>query len=416
MSKTKSRVLRNWFVWGLVSLAIVALYGMTMRYKILFNLPFLNQRNLLHAHSHFAFIGWVSHFLFTGLAFVLWPHIPHKTKKKYPFLIGVNWFLSMAILISFTIQGYAFYSILFLTLQMVYVVFYAIFYIIDVNKYARTVRFRRWAITSLILNILSSGGPMIIAYSIMAKPGIANLNVVGLYYYLHFQYNGWFFFGIMALVVTMLPDLPRLSRYLNLFAITAIPTLLLSLLWLGLPMWMYVIAVIAIFVEFGVWISFLKKCSSKFKISHVKPKWIQIFFYSAIIAITLKFTLQTISIVPSLSQLVFGFRPIVIGYLHLILLGGYSLFILGFMFYNNFLVTRFSTKVGAFTFFIGVLLNEGVLAIQGFAAFTYTVIPYVNQLLLVAAILLFIGALMMAASEIGYRRRELKGEIEMLED
>lgn len=407
MSAIKARTLRNWFVWGLVSLTIVALYGFTMRYKILFSLPFLEQKNLLHAHSHFAFTGWVSHVLFTGLAFILWPYIPIEKKKKYPILIGVNWFIALGMLISFTIQGYGKFSILFSTLSMIFVVFFTIFYTRDANKYAKKGRFRRWAIIGLLLNILSSAGPILLAYVMITKSLHHNFTVAGLYYYLHFQYNGWFFFGMMALVVTMLPDLPVLSRYLKIFAICVIPTYLLSILWANLPIWLYIIAVTAIFVEFGTWIFFIRRCFSKMKITHIEPKWIRIFFYAAIIAITLKFILQVFSVIPSLSQLVFGFRPIIIAYLHLILLGGYSLFILGFFFYNKFMSTGFFVKTGAFVFLIGVILNELFLGIQGMAAFSYTVIPYINQMLLFAAALLFIGALTMAISQINNRKNEL---------
>ena len=42
-------------------------------------------------------------------------------------------------------------------------------------------------------------------------------------------------------------------------------------------------------------------------------------------------------------------------------------------------------------FTIGVLLNEIVLAVQGVAAFSYTIIPFVNEILFGVAILLLIG-------------------------
>ena len=48
-------------------------------------------------------------------------------------------------------------------------------------------------------------------------------------------------------------------------------------------------------------------------------------------------------------------------------------------------------KIGLVLFSIGVLLNELVLAIQGLASFTYTIIPYVNELLFVVALLLLLG-------------------------
>ena len=49
----------KWLRISLFNLMLVAFLGMILRYKILFSLPFLDQKHLLHAHSHFAFSGWV---------------------------------------------------------------------------------------------------------------------------------------------------------------------------------------------------------------------------------------------------------------------------------------------------------------------------------------------------------------------
>jgi hypothetical protein len=100
-----------------------------------------------------------------------------------------------------------------------------------------------------------------------------------------------------------------------------------------------------------------------------------------------------LSVIPSLSHAVFGLRPIIIAYLHLVFLGVYSLFIIGYLFRNQIINTHKTTKWAAFFFLLGVLLNEITLAIQGLAAFTYTVIPNVNRYLFIAALTLFVGAL-----------------------
>ena len=53
-------------------------------------------------------------------------------------------------------------------------------------------------------------------------------------------------------------------------------------------------------------------------------------------------------------------------------------------------------KSGLVVFTIGVLLNEIILAVQGIAAFSYTVIPFVNEMLFGAAIVLVSGIGIMA--------------------
>jgi|GEM_PF-4694984 len=77
----------KWLRWALINLVLVALYGTLMRYKIAFNFPYLEQKNLLHAHSHFAFAGWISHVLYTGLAIIIGSVISEQKIKKYNLLI-----------------------------------------------------------------------------------------------------------------------------------------------------------------------------------------------------------------------------------------------------------------------------------------------------------------------------------------
>ncbi|HRN44574.1 MAG TPA: hypothetical protein PLH20_07300, partial [Flavobacterium sp.] len=47
-----------WLKFSLLNLCLVAALGVLMRYKIGFEFPFFNQKNILHSHSHFAFSGW----------------------------------------------------------------------------------------------------------------------------------------------------------------------------------------------------------------------------------------------------------------------------------------------------------------------------------------------------------------------
>ena len=53
----------KWIRISLFNLLVVALLGVLMRYKIGFSFPFFDQKYLQHAHSHFAFAGWVSQML-----------------------------------------------------------------------------------------------------------------------------------------------------------------------------------------------------------------------------------------------------------------------------------------------------------------------------------------------------------------
>ena len=329
----------KWIKWGILNLSIVALYGLLMRYKIAFSFPFFDQKNLLHAHSHFAFSGWISHALYSGLAALICDPPNTTERRKYNRLLLLNLICSFGMLLAFTIQGYKAASIVFSTLSIVIAILFASAFIKDAKKETGGVVGKSWAVAGLLLNVLSAAGPVFLAYMMVTK-SIDHPSYLGsVYYFLHFQYNGWFFFGSMALVTSHLPkSFGSLRRYFNVFIATVIPTFFLSVLWLKLPYWLYGITAVASLLQLVVWLVLCKKLWIFIKRKNVNQvNWFHFLFYTACIALSVKFILQAISVVPSLSQLVFGIRPIVIAYLHLILLGVYSVFLLGYCFGKGYL-------------------------------------------------------------------------------
>jgi len=116
------------------------------------------------------------------------------------------------------------------------------------------------------------------------------------------------------------------------------------------------------------------------------------------LAFTLKLCLQLVSTIPVVSKLAFGFRPIVIAYLHLVLLLIISVFLLTYLFGTNLLRQSRWSRAALLIFVSGVILNECALAAQGIAAFSYNIVPGVNTFLFVVALILLTGAVLLAAS------------------
>ncbi|RXK83778.1 hypothetical protein [Filimonas effusa] len=387
--------------WALFSLAIVALYGTVMRYKIAFNFPYFEQKHLLHAHSHFAFSGWVSHFIYAGLASVITPFLSGNRKKKYWFLLLANLFCAAGMLIAFTVQGYKAVSIGFSTLSIVQSIWFTCVFMKDSRLLPAGHPSLSWAKTGLLLNVVSAAGPLYLGYMMATHHINQQIYLAAVYYYLHFQYNGWFFFGCMAIIVSHLPaGMPSLKRSFQLFAVAAIPTYLLSILWAKLPTWLYLFGLLAGLLQLGAWLVMLVKLAPVLKMKtreHWKSRSIyMILFYASAFALTLKFILQAVSAIPSLSQMVFGFRPVVIAYLHLVLLGVYSLFFIGYWVrYNYILLTGF-TRVAILAFLAGVAFNELLLALQGIGGFGAFAVPHIQDYLFYTAVLLLVSSLSLA--------------------
>lgn len=388
---------------GLLNLLLVALAGAILRYKILFSLPFIDQKHLLHGHSHFAFSGWVTHALMILLVQYLANQKGESVFKKYKWLINANLITAYGMLISFPIQGYGLYSITFSTLSIFVSYVFAFLYWKDINSLSQKNVSHWWLKTALAFNILSSIGAFSLAFMMVTKTIHQNWYLAAVYFFLHFQYNGWFFFACMGLAsakfLYTIP-VPVQKKIFWLFAAACIPAYVLSALWLPIPQWSFIIVILAAFSQVIGWLIIIQQVKKQQAIiKTVIPKKILWLFVLSGLALTIKLLLQLGSVIPSLSKLAFGFRPIVIGYLHLILLGVVTLFLLAFFVLEKNIPFKSLSLTGIKIFTAGVILNEFLLMLQGVAAISFYSLPQINELLLITAIILATGAAVLTISQ-----------------
>ncbi|MFT3946348.1 MAG: hypothetical protein QM763_05175 [Agriterribacter sp.] len=388
---------------ALLNLLLVALAGFILRYKILFSLPFIDQKHLLHGHSHFAFSGWVTHVLMLLLVQYLSKQKTEAVFKRYKWLINANLFTAYGMLITFPIQGYGLYSIIFSTLSIFISYVFAFMFWRDLNRLTEKNINHWWMKAALLFNVLSSAGAFSLAFMMATKTIHQNWYLAAVYFYLHFQYNGWFFFACMGLAsakfLYTLP-VPVQKKIFWLFAGACIPAYVLSALWLPIPQWSFAIVVLAAFSQMIGWLVTLQHVKKQYvRIKMLIPKSILWLFILSGIALTIKLLLQLGSVIPSLSQLAFGFRPIVIGYLHLILLGVITLFLLAFLMVEKNIQIKPLTLTAVKIFTAGVIANEVLLMLQGITAISFIALPYSNELLLAAAIMLAAGIFLLNISQ-----------------
>ena len=390
---------RFWLKFSLINLLIVALIGLLMRYKIGFEFPFFDQKHLQHSHSHFAFSGWISHtimVLMIGFLEFRIKNLDTRFLKKYNLILIANLICAYGMLVFFIIQGYGLLSIIFSTASIVVACVFAYFYYQDLKAIPKEDLSKNWFKAALFFNVISSFGTFVLAYMMVTKNIHQDEYLASIFYYLHFQYNGWFFFACIGLLFTFLNlktnENPFYKNVFKLFFISCIPAYFLSTLWWDLPLWIYCITVLAAFVQVYTWFRFLFIIvKSKRDFLHQFQPFLRYLLLFVAFSLSLKFLLQLVSTIPSISQLAFGFRPIVIAYLHLVLLAIFSLFLLFYIFAKTLILLQKKIKFGVITFSIGVLINEIILAIQGISSLSYAIIPFVNVLLFGAAIVLVSG-------------------------
>lgn len=392
---------RLWIQVALINFCIVALAGVALRYKINFALPAINHKYLLHGHSHFAFVGWVTLALMALMVHHLIKEKVITNYRKYHWLLIANCITAYGMLVSFIIEGYAVYSITFSTLSIFVSYSFIFFYWRDLNKAEDKAFTSKWLKASLIIWAISSLGAFTLAFLMANKIMVQDYYFSAIYFFLHFQYNGWFLFVCFGLLFSFLyrndiPQVTALSKKLFwIMAIMVAPTYLLSIIWLKLPPVLFWIANISGILQLAVLIYFLRlfPVIKKFIPLHC-TKVTRALWIMASIAFVIKIVLQMLSIIPFLSNFAFGFRPVVIGYLHLSFLGIISFFIIGYFDQVLNTVHRHISKVGVSLFVAGVLLQEIVLMAQGLEAMDVEPLPYANIILFYCALLMFIGLVM----------------------
>ena len=392
-----------WIKSLLINLLIVVCMGVLMRYKIGFEFPYFEQRNILHAHSHFAFSGWITQALLVFITQLYEPFLTEKQRRKLCVLLWLNNILSYCMLISFFIQGYGMFSIAFSSASILLIFAFALLFYKNSDSFPESLQSLKWINAGLLFAIISSIGTAVLAYTMTHKITNQFVYLSSVYFYLHFQYNGWFFFACMGLFVAfankMNIEIKKEKTIFILFFSACLPAYFLSTLWANIPNWLYVLVLLAAISQMYAWILLLKNMWGKLKNNQL-PKIVYFLICYLAIALSIKFMLQLGSTVPSISKLAFGFRPIVIAYLHLVLLAIISILIILYMLVSKYIINRKWAEFFIYCFATGVFLNELSLAVQGISSLFYISIPYINNMLFGISIILFVSVLSLLITQI----------------
>ena len=368
--------MKNYNLWIRISLfnfCIVGLFGFVLRSKILFDLPWINYLNVLDAHSHFAFGGWITLILLTLFIEELLPET-YRKRKIYQGLLCVTLISSYGILVSMLANRIAmesgFSAIFILTCYV-----YCWMFIKDVRHAAIPKTVYQLSVSSIICLVLSSAGPIILTYLHATGSHEPFFYRDALYIYLHLQYNGFFSLGVFALLFYKLfPKISKLNQHnFNWFSILIIasilPSLFLSFLWQDPNTVFRIIAIAGSVLVFAT--AFLFAISSlpiikEFKVV-VFP--VRIIIFLSITAFLLKMILQSFTIFTLIGNAVFGDRPLIIGFLHLVFLGFVSPFILAYLAQENILSLKIRlTRYALIFFMFFVICNEMTLMLEGLRA------------------------------------------------
>ncbi|HMR18838.1 MAG TPA: hypothetical protein PKA53_06040, partial [Sphingobacterium sp.] len=250
--------IKNWLIIGVFNLLVVALLGLLMRLKIILPLAFVNQQHIMHAHSHFAFSGWISQVLMVLLVMAFTNRKARNVlPPRYQLLLWGNLIASYGMLTTFAWQGYGFYSIAFSTLTVLLSYIFAVLAWKDINRSSLGIRVKVWFKAALVFLALSSIGTFYLAYLMKSGNVDPRQQLAAVYFFLHFQYNGWFFLMCMGLASRWFYlqqiNIPREKLIQAVFVLGCIPAYMLSILWYTISMPLYIVLVVVVILQVAAW-------------------------------------------------------------------------------------------------------------------------------------------------------------------
>jgi len=345
----------------LLNFLIAALLGLLLRYAFINDITF-NFRFLTHAHSHIAMLGWVYLMIFT-----LFNHyFVTNNKRFYKNLFWVTQFAVVGMLFSFPFQGYAAASITFSTLHILcsYVFVFRIWK--DMKLKNRLIEnSAKWALAFMTLSTFGVWclGP---AVSLMGKTSAFYQTAIQ--FFLHFQFNGWFLFAVIAVFFHQLQIQPSKNSklFLRLLIFATFCSFALPLQWFA-PHWsLFYINVLGWILQLIALIYFLKIIKEPYKIIVSKSqKTIRLLFVFALSCLVLKLILQGLSVVPKFAQTLINHKNFIIGFIHLMMLGVVSGFLFAFLLFSKTIKHSTSLNIGIYCFLLGFSSTELLLAYQG---------------------------------------------------
>ena len=300
---------------AMINFVVLTLAGIVLRYIQVSGLPGADYQFILHAHSHFAFAGW----MFFAIAILISHRITGgRFTSGYKYIFAITLISAYGMLFSFSLQGYKPVSITFSTLFVL--VTYCFTYLVlkghALKNAVNEVGYKLLK-AALIFLCLSSLGPFMLGP--LAAWGLKNSAYYqdAVYFYLHFQMNGFMFLAALGLFASTSLNNPlpvKSLKWLHIFIYSAVPLYFIFTLWARPNVWMNIAAAIGSIFNLAGW---LMLCLN------FKKEWRQFSFLAraALIAATLKIVFQAMVCVPSIGEWAFMSRNLIIGYIHLLTLG-----------------------------------------------------------------------------------------------
>ena len=364
---SKMNTQRSWIICCFINFIVASIMGLLMRFAYLFPFKNINYIYLLHAHSHVAMLGWVYMMIFVLIVHFFIP----KDKNDNPIYNQLFWiteFTVVGMMISFPIQGYALFSIVFSTLHILLSYFFCWLVWRDCSKDRGPAE--KLLIVSILFMVFSTFGVWCLGPTINMLGKQSVFYQIAIQFFLHFQFNGWFLFAILALFVKQFKneiETRQFRIFLTLLILGTFFTVAFPISWFVKDQILKCLNTFGVLLEVIAFVYFYKMLNpqlNQFKAN--LDSLTQGTYVFALGSLSLKMILQLAVLLPNLTEVSHQIRNWVIGFIHLTTLGIITGFLFGILLQNNLLQRKaYLLKIGVKCFFFGYVITEILLFLQG---------------------------------------------------
>lgn len=383
---------KSWLIVSLVNFLIASLMGLLLRGAFVWEVDWLDYRNMLHGHSHVALLGW----LYLGFFILIHTKLLPKEKAAKPIYNWLFWLTQLSVLgmaVAFPIQGYAAFSIFFSSLHIIL----SYIFCIRVWKDHKREDYKSALLlkTAILLLFVSTLGVFLVAYIMASGNGSGVLYQLAIQFYLHLQFNGWLLFALLALFFNRLGPNLKIERrsfkqFYVLFLIGNLVSYALVLYWGYRWEATYYINAVAVILQLLAVLILFKPLGAHWKQLKDSLSTLQIILLKLMILVLISRTLfQLALVIPEMVEMAVLLRLFIIGFIHLNMLGFFTAYIwLEYLSIQG-NKTNQGLKTGVILLVIGFLLTELIMFLQGFYYWQELgKLPYFHETLFYASCLL----------------------------
>ena len=348
---------------------IAATLGLILRTSYTTEIP-MTFRYVVHAHSHIALLGWVYMALTTLLYRLFLDGL--GLENKYRYLFWFTQFTLVGMLLIFPFTGYALFSIIFSTLFLFASYWFAWLFIKKTPLVLKQTNSYKCIKAALIYMVISTIGPWAMGGIMTTLGPTSDWYRIAIYYYLHFQYNGWMTMALLGILFFVLEQkgilLPKktFKTFYWFINLGIVLTFFLSVLFTKPGVFLYVISGLGGLLQLWALVQLFKMNGE------LNKPWSNIFsrfefglLKMVVFLFGVKMILQLLTALPYFANLATSVLDFTIGYLHWTFLGVVSISL--FLFLHHYKLIRIS-KSFIRMYLFGFVATEGIIFYKGIAA------------------------------------------------